>query len=103
MQRSAPLILLLALALPVRAEVGAEILRAHQLGLAAHPTWQALLHVVRGKSEIPDEAFFLTEDGRTNPEGELEATLRGLLVPGSGQAMTVLALTRTDFRNALRA
>ena len=89
MRRRAVLILLLALAQgapqPVCAEAEALLERAEALGLARHPTWQALLHVVprrfglRRESEIPGGSFFLATDGRSSPASELEATLRALL------------------------
>lgn len=49
--------------------------------LAAHPYWHTLLHykprrLLSGvKSQADDPAFFNAPDGKTNPAGELEATL----------------------------
>jgi hypothetical protein len=67
--------------------------RARQLHLAERVTWLRLGHYRKRwfggwKSEVDGDAFFLAEDGKTNPEAELEATLRGLFssprVPLSG-------------------
>jgi len=41
--------------------------------------WHLLLHMVNGKSEIDDEKFFLSPDGKYNAQKELEATLDALL------------------------
>jgi hypothetical protein len=89
--RRAALVVLLALAYgapgAAQSEDPALLDRAEALGLARSPTWEALLHVVprhfglRRESEIPGGRFFLAEDGRTDPEAELEATLRALLHP----------------------
>ena len=81
--RAALLILLLGLAQPSLAEISVELERAGESGLSVHPTWHALLHIVRGKSEVPDSRFFLTKNGRTSPSDELEAMLRALLAPES--------------------
>lgn len=87
------LLLLLVLAAPAvgapgRAiEVDAARERARELALARDPSWRALLHVVSRRfglqhaSEIPAGAFFLAADGATDPEAELDATLRALLAP----------------------
>lgn len=89
----APLVLALALALPAASAARATRLdealaKAEALGLARHPTWEALLHVVPGvfrlrrHSEIPQSRFFLASDGAAHPDRELEATLRGLFETG---------------------
>lgn len=57
--------------------------------LAADPGWLALVHY-RGtalggyRSEADDPAFFLSADGPDDPRAELEATLRALGQPASG-------------------
>jgi hypothetical protein len=59
--------------------------RARELRLAEDQTWRDLLHYRRSlfgwKSEADAKSFFLAEDGKTDPEAELEATLRGLFGP----------------------
>jgi len=86
-RRRAFLILLLALAPAAGAPSRGEDLlgRAEVLGLARHPTWEALLHAGPGRfglgreSEIPGGRFFLAEEGQSDPAAELEATLGALL------------------------
>ncbi len=62
------------------------IARARAIGLAKDPAWLRLGHWRKGlggwKSEIDGRAFFLAEDGKTDPAAELEATLEGLFSPG---------------------
>jgi hypothetical protein len=89
--RALPILLAaVALALPSAGRAEEDLLaRAAALELARRPGWQALLHVVprtlglRRASEIPAGDFFLAERGRSDPEAELEATLRGLLAPAA--------------------
>ena len=52
---------------------------AHKLNLAQERYWQILLHIVDGESEIDDEKFFLSPDGKTDAKSELDATLEALL------------------------
>ncbi len=54
--------------------------RARQKNLHQQRYWHLLLHYRRGllggyESEVDDPGFFLSEDGKTNPEAELQATL----------------------------
>lgn len=55
---------------------------AHGKQLAAEPEWRALLHyypnlILPGVHSLADDpAFFNASDGKTNPEAELDATLR---------------------------
>lgn len=46
--------------------------------LANSTTWQRLLLMQKGKSQIKDSQFFLADDGRTNPKNELIATLNAM-------------------------
>lgn len=67
------------------------VLRAQGLELAQRKQWRRLGYwrdsVLGGaSSEVDGRAFFLAEDGKTNPEAELEATLRGFFRPATGDA-----------------
>ncbi|HEY5958183.1 MAG TPA: DUF4105 domain-containing protein, partial [Polyangiaceae bacterium] len=60
--------------------------RARALKLSDQEMWKRLLHYRRGwfggwESEADGRDFFLAEDGKTEPEHELTATLRGLFGP----------------------
>lgn len=65
---------------PHEIPVSEETLRT----LASHPQWHALLHydslvtAISPRSRALPSGFFLSEDGRSDPRQELEATLRGL-------------------------
>lgn len=48
---------------------------SHGKNLSTDPVWLGLLHYKNGKSEIDDPEFFLSENGKTDPEAELQATL----------------------------
>ncbi len=54
---------------------------AAEMRLSDDRYWEALLHYKHSwlgrKSSISDPKFFLSKDGKTNPEAELEATLKG--------------------------
>ena len=57
--------------------------------LADHPQWHALLHyrprTFGGvRSDIDSPQFFLHEEGPTDPQGELEATLAAFFLPAFG-------------------
>ncbi|MCE5274750.1 MAG: DUF4105 domain-containing protein [Deltaproteobacteria bacterium] len=58
---------------------------AHQQKLHEDPYWHILLHYktsARGsESLVDDPGFFLAPDGKTNPEAELEATIRAFFNP----------------------
>ena len=64
--------------------------QADTLGLANSRGWRALLHYkpgngwTRWESQADDPAFFLAEDGKTEPGKELHATLRALAMPVQG-------------------
>ena len=90
LRRTLPLLALVlahGVAGAARAETSELLQRAEAQGLARHPIWQALLHVVprsfglRRASEIPGGRFFLAEDGPSDPAAELAATLRALEAP----------------------
>lgn len=51
--------------------------------LARQPTWLKLLHFTEeaGQSEVLSKDFFLSPEGRTNPEAELRATLAAYAAP----------------------
>ncbi len=61
--------------------------RAKKLNLANSRGWRALLHYKPGgwlhdwESQADDPAFFLADQGKTDPEQELQATLRALVSP----------------------
>lgn len=62
--------------------------RAERLGLAQDVMWHRLLHYRKTlwggwESEADGKPFFLAEDGKTNPEAELRATLLGFFDPPS--------------------
>jgi len=67
---------------PYREEVLEE---AHRLNLHEDPYWHILVHykhTLRGvESLVDDPAFFLAEDGKTNPSSELDATIRSFFEP----------------------
>lgn len=74
--------LLMALSACLCLQAGAA--QAAEPALFNHPQWRSLLHFDRvsmfsqPRSAVLDEAFFLSEDGRFNPEAELLATLAAL-------------------------
>ena len=54
--------------------------------LAESRAWHALLHYKQGmfggwESQADDDAFFLAEDGKTNPEAELSASIHAMDAP----------------------
>lgn len=82
--------LLLALGMPARAADSTYadqlVQRARGAGLANAPIWHALLHYeprpfggVKSLADSPD--FFLAADGVTNPDAELDATIRAFFLP----------------------
>lgn len=70
--------------------VEAEVARAHALKLGYRKTWLRLGHYRHGwlgwESEADGKRFFNSEDGKGNPEAELDATLRAFFVPPSKSA-----------------
>jgi hypothetical protein len=60
--------------------------QAHAKGLSQHPQWLSLLHLKSGSRAdvIISPEFYLSPTGQTNPEAELEATLRALESPWTG-------------------
>ena len=59
---------------------------SRRLKLAEDPAWKRLLHYRRGlfgteKSDVDGPNFFLSKNGRSNPEAELEATLKSFFEP----------------------
>lgn len=67
------------------------IAAAHGKQLAVAPEWRALLHyypnlILPGVHSLADDpAFFNAPDGKTNPEAELDATLRRFFEPSINQ------------------
>ena len=53
--------------------------KAQELNLYKSHYWQLLLHMNDGESEIDDESFFLSNDGKFNANSELNATIKSLL------------------------
>jgi len=49
--------------------------KADELNLADDRYWKILLHMVNGESEIDDEKFFLSPNGKTDARAELHATI----------------------------
>ena len=78
------LLLLITAVFPVAANGNPDALirQAREMALPAHPYWHKLLHYHRNKlgagvtSQADDARFFLAPDGKTQPQAELEATLR---------------------------
>lgn len=78
---------LFEICLPAEASPTDEVVaEARSQGLALHPKWLSLLHIKSGsRTDIiisPD--FYLSPVGQTNPDAELEATLRALDTPWDG-------------------
>jgi hypothetical protein len=71
---------------PVRDEIERLVRAAHEVHLAERPMWWRLLHYRSGlfgvSSEVDGGHFFNAADGDTDPEGELDATLRAFFSPG---------------------
>ena len=53
--------------------------KAHQRHLSEERYWHLLLHVNGHESEIDDVNFFLSSEGKQNPQSELNATINALL------------------------
>ena len=72
----------------VMAHVERLVQQARQKQLAERPMWWRLLHYRSGlfgvASEVDGGHFFNAPDGKTNPEAELAATLRGFFATGPG-------------------
>jgi len=74
----------------VRSKLSEEVERlvrvAHEKRLAERSMWWRLLHYRSGvfgvASEVDAGHFFNSPDGKTEPEAELDATLRGFFSPG---------------------
>jgi hypothetical protein len=79
----------------------AEAKRRH---LADDPMWHRLLYYRSGlfgvSSEADGSGFFAAPSGKTDPEAELEATLRGLFDPGTPPAKGQHAFCRFPARRA---
>jgi len=64
--------------------------RSEQLRLHDDPYWWILLHYKQSlfgvRSLVDDPDFYLAQDGKHNPRGELEATLRGFFQPDREEA-----------------
>jgi hypothetical protein len=72
----------------VAAYVERLVQQAEQKRLAEQPMWWRLLHYRSGlfgvASEVDGGPFFNAEDGKTNPQAELAATLRAFFSAGPG-------------------
>ncbi|MEA1879540.1 MAG: DUF4105 domain-containing protein [Campylobacterota bacterium] len=53
--------------------------KANNLNLSQERYWQLLLHMTEGISEIDDEKFFLSTDGKRNAKSELDATIEEII------------------------
>ncbi|MGM1052598.1 MAG: DUF4105 domain-containing protein [Pseudomonadota bacterium] len=79
--------LLVALSALLCLQAGASLAAAP--ALSDHPQWLSLLHFDRDgvfsepRSAVLDDAFFLAENGRFDPDAELAATLAALRQPAS--------------------
>ena len=77
-------LLLIACALPAGASPLTKALDgAASLNLARHPTWLKLLHFERRlpESVVLTDDFFLSPNGKSNPQDELRATLEAYFLP----------------------
>lgn len=71
------LILLCVLSLSLHATLSDELIaRAHSKKLSDYRYWHLLMHAPKGESEIDDDAFFLSSEGKQNLSSELDATIR---------------------------
>ncbi len=74
------------------------ISHARKLKLAQQPMWSALLHYQKKakgwESQIDVPHYFLSEQGKVNPQQELEATLAGLFSKTVKQPMRLTASCR---------
>jgi len=66
------------------------VARAKELGLAKTTEWRRLLLYKRSRgrwvSEVDGTSFFAATNGKTDPEAELEATLRSFFAPATADA-----------------
>lgn len=88
-------------ALPSYAEELVE--RAKALRLSEQEQWKRLLHYRKTwyggwVSEADGQGFFLSQDGKSEPEAELEATIRGLFAPEPADGKTQHPLCRFPAR-----
>ena len=60
----------------VFANVDSYLEMAKDKELSQSRYWHILLHMPSDISEIDDEAFFLSPNGQTNAEDELQATIK---------------------------
>ncbi|MBF0490992.1 MAG: DUF4105 domain-containing protein, partial [Candidatus Omnitrophica bacterium] len=80
------LIILASLGLVSGAEASSQediLAKANTLDLAHHTTWLKLLHYEKGSSHssVMTEEFFVSLQGRNDPQVELEATIRAYFMP----------------------
>lgn len=70
---------------PQDAHVAALIDAARRAELSRHPHWRTLVHYKGGlsglRSLVDDPRFFLAENGKHDPQAELEATIRAFFRP----------------------
>lgn len=82
--------------------------KAKSLGLSKHPQWINLLHYRKGifggvESQADGKGFFLAEDGKTNPEAELIATLTAFFrEPTAEELAPVKELTDAEIQAKLK-
>jgi len=83
--RIGPMMLWLIISLPLQAQT-----QAMDEPLHLDPAWLTLIHYQPDKfgnghtSQADDSEFFLSENGKTSPKAELEATLDAIQKPGGG-------------------
>ena len=58
--------------------------------LSKQPQWHRLLHFKNGKSEIDDTRFFFADEGKTNPQAELQASIDQLIADKSDDENSTL-------------
>ena len=76
--------ILLFLGTQAQASSLTEVLNtAQRLGLPSHPTWLKLLHYERDskQSVVLTDSFFLSPDGKSDPNAELTATINAYFAP----------------------
>ncbi|HEX5328989.1 DUF4105 domain-containing protein [Sulfuricurvum sp.] len=73
------LLLLCALSLSLQAVMTDKLIaQAHTKHLFDNRYWHLLMHSPKGESEIDDDTFFLSHDGKENLSNELDETIRRL-------------------------
>ncbi len=78
MSKALTTILLFFLSFSLLAEPNNFQSQSKELHLSSSRAWLNILHYEDGVSYVDDDAFFLAQDGKTNPEAELQQTIVGL-------------------------